>query len=125
MKSLRFNFAAWLGMTTALLISACGGGGGGTTTPPPPATPTITSITVTPNSAAIGTQVQFTAAVSGTGSFSNAVTWSLAAPSGSSLSPGTLTTSGLYTTPYPAPPTVTVTATSTQDLSKSGSVMVT
>jgi Glycoside hydrolase family 44 len=125
MKSLRFNFAAWLGMTTALLISACGGGGGGTTTPPPPATPTITSITVTPNSAAIGTQVQFTAAVSGTGSFSNAVTWSLAAPSGSSLSPGTLTTSGLYTTPSPAPPTVTVTATSTQDLSKSGSVMVT
>ncbi|HEX3892352.1 MAG TPA: glycoside hydrolase family 44 protein [Terracidiphilus sp.] len=85
----------------------------------------ITAITVTPNMATIGTQVQFTAAVTGTGTFSNAVTWSVAAPTGSTLSPGTISSSGLYTTPYPAPPTVTVTATSSQDTSKSGSVVVT
>jgi hypothetical protein len=85
----------------------------------------ISSITVTPNAATIGTQVQFSANVTGSGNFSNAVSWSVAAPTGSSLSPGTITSTGLYTTPYPAPPTVTVTATSTQDTTKSGSVVVT
>ncbi len=85
----------------------------------------INSITVTPNSAIIGTQVQFIAAVTGTGSFSTGVSWSVAAPTGSSLNPGTITSTGLYTTPYPAPPTVTVTAASTQDATKSGSVVVT
>jgi hypothetical protein len=85
----------------------------------------ITGIVVTPNAATIGTQVQFTATVNGTGSFSNAVTWSVAAPSGSTLSAGTMSSTGLYTTPYPAPPTVTVTATSTQTPSVSGSVVVT
>jgi hypothetical protein len=111
-----------------LLLTACGGGSAATSiTTTTPSGPTITSVAVTPNpaTATIGAQVQFTATVAGTGSFNNGVTWSLAAPTGSSLSPGTLTASGLYTTPYPAPPTVTVTATSTQDTSKSGSVTVT
>ena len=85
----------------------------------------ISSIAVSPNAATIGTQVQFTATVTGTGSFSNAVTWSVAAPNGSALSPGTIDSTGLYTTPYPAPPTVTVTATSTQDTTRSGSAVVT
>jgi hypothetical protein len=78
-----------------------------------------------PATAIIGTQVQFTATVSGTGAFSGGVSWSLQAPSGSALSPGTLSSTGLYTTPYPAPATVTVTATSTQDPTQSGSVIVT
>ena len=85
----------------------------------------ITSITVTPNKATIGTQQQFTANVQGNGSYSTAVTWSVAAPSGSTLSPGDISTSGLYNTPYPAPPTVTVTATSTHNKSISGSRVVT
>lgn len=86
----------------------------------------ITSVTVTPNPAAatIGATLQFTAVVAGTGAFDNTVTWSVAAPTGSSLSPGTISASGLYTTPYPAPATVTVVATSNQDSSKSGSVTV-
>jgi hypothetical protein len=69
-------------------------------------------VTVTPNpaTALIGDQVQFAAAINGTAS--SAVTWTVAAPAGSSLSPGAITTGGLYTTPYPAPATVTVTATS-------------
>jgi hypothetical protein len=86
---------------------------------------TISSITVNPNAATIGTQVQFAATVTGNGNFSSAVTWSVAGPAGSTLSPGTITSSGLYTTPYPAPATVTVTATSTQDSTKSGSAVVT
>jgi hypothetical protein len=86
---------------------------------------TITSITVTPSAATVGTQQQFTATVNGTGSYSSAVTWSVAAPAGSSLSPGDISSSGLYNTPYPAPPTVTVKATSVQESSVSGSVTVT
>jgi hypothetical protein len=85
----------------------------------------IDSITVSPNIATIGTQVQFVATVTGLGNFSKSVSWSVAAPSGSNLSPGDISSSGLYTTPYPAPPTVTVKATSTQDTTKSGSTTVT
>lgn len=86
----------------------------------------ISSITLTPNpaSATIGGTLQFTAKVTGTGTFSPNVTWSIT-PSDTSASPGTISSTGLYTTPYPAPATVKVTATSTQDPGKSGSVTVT
>lgn len=120
--------AGWIGTGLGLLIAGCGSGITVTPTPiPTPTGPTITLVAATPNPAAatIGSQVQFTAAVTGTGAFGNGVTWSLAAPSGSSLSPGTVSATGLYITPYPAPLTVIVTATSTQDATKSGSVTVT
>jgi hypothetical protein len=89
--------------------------------------PTITSITVTPSAATIGTQQQFTATVHGTGNYSSGVAWSVAAPTGSTLSPGDISSTGLYNTPYPAPATVTVTATSTMSgfTNVSGSVTVT
>jgi hypothetical protein len=73
----------------------------------------------------IGTQAQFSATVNGTGSFSKGVTWSLAAPSGSTQSPGTLSSTGLYNTPYPAPATVAITATSTQNTAISSTMTVT
>jgi hypothetical protein len=87
----------------------------------------ITSVTVAPNpeTATIGTQVQFTATVTGTGSFANTVTWSVTGPSTWTGSFGSISSSGLYDTPYPAPATVTVVATSTQDTTKSGSATVT
>ena len=87
----------------------------------------ITSITVTPSTATIGAQQQFTATVNGTGNYSSGVTWSLTCSSCGSLSPGTLSASGLYTTPYPAPASVTVTATSTMTgfTNVSGSATVT
>jgi len=89
--------------------------------------PNVTSVTVTPSAptVTIGSTQQFSATVNGTGLSGNGVTWSLAGPSGSTDSPGTITATGLYTSPYPAPATVTVTATSTQDPSISGSVTVT
>jgi len=107
----------------SLLIAACGGG----TPASQPNGPSITSITVTPIPATvlIGTQLQFTATVTGTGSYSSAVTWRLSGPLGSSLSAGTLSATGLYITPSPAPATVTVVATSNQDPTKSSSVTVT
>jgi hypothetical protein len=107
-------------------MTACGAGHAGTA-PSVPSGSAITSVTVTPNpaTAIIGTQVQFAAQVSGTGSYSSGVIWSLLAPWGSTLNPGTLSSTGLYITPYPAPTAVTVTATSIQDPSRSGSVTVT
>ena len=80
-------------------------------------------IAVTPSSAVIGTQVQLNAALP-TG-VTGGVTWTIAAPSGSSLSPGTISSSGLFNTPYPAPSSVTVTATSTQDTTVVGNATVT
>src|ERR1700677_1730643 len=107
-----------------LLLTACGGGGS-SSTPVIPTGPTVTSICVRPTTATIGAQVEFVATVAGTGSYSSAVTWSIAGPAGSTLSTGTLSTTGLYMTPYPAPATVTVMATSTQDPTVSGSATVT
>jgi hypothetical protein len=87
----------------------------------------ISSITVTPSTATIGAQQQFAATVHGTGSYSSGVTWSLTCPSCGSLSSGTLSAGGLYTTPYPAPASVTITATSTMSgfTNVSGSTTVT
>ena len=126
MRTISRHAAVWTGAALCLLMTACGAGNGATGSSGSSG-PAITSVTVAPNPAAavIGSQVQFTAQVSGTGGFSSGVTWSLLAPPGSSLSPGTLTSTGLYTTPYPAPATVTVTATSAQDPTKSGSATVT
>jgi hypothetical protein len=130
MMSKNGRFASvYLGFGLAFAIAGCGGGGsnngGGGGNPPPPAN-AVTGITVTPATAIlIGTSQQFTATVTGTGTFTNGVTWSVAPPAGSGLSAGTITASGLYQTPYPAPPTVTVTATSTFDASKNGSATIT
>jgi hypothetical protein len=124
MRKLGWHAAGWITTGLSLLIAGCGGGGAGSTAANGP---TITSVSVTPNPAAaiVGAQQQFTSLVSGTGTFSSGVNWSVSGPPSSSLSPGTITTGGLYTTPYPAPPTVTVTATSTEDPTMSGSVTVT
>ncbi len=65
-----------------------------------PGTPTLT----------IGASQQFTATVTGTTNTS--VTWSVADPTGGTSDAGTISSTGLYQTPYPAPATVTVTATS-------------
>ena len=119
--------AVLAGTVLNLVATGCGGGGSaGTPISTGPTGPSITLVTVSPNPApaTIGTQVQFAATVSGTGDFSSGVTWSVQAPSGSTWSPGTINSSGLYTTPYPAAATVTVVATSTQDLTKSGSATV-
>ncbi len=124
MRNQERNLPAWMGLGLSLLMAACGGSSSAPT--PPPTGPTITSVTVTPSAATIGTQVQFTANVTGTGSYSSAVTWSLSClVCEGGGSPGTMSASGLYTTPYPAPPSVVVTAVSVQDTTKRGSVTVT
>jgi hypothetical protein len=74
-------------------------------------TPTVT-ISPTTTSLAIGSSQQFTASVQNESNM--AVTWSVAVASGSG-SAGTISSTGLYETPYPAPTSVTVTATSVAD----------
>jgi hypothetical protein len=117
-------FSAWSGCTSATTVTCTVSMNANTAVS---AAYTSATISVSPSSPTIviGTQTQFSAAVSPSGALSNSFTWSVAAPSGNTLSPGTVSSAGLYTTPYPAPATVTVTATSTQDSSISGSTTVT
>ena len=124
MRNTHWVAAIFLASGLSLALTACGGSGSASTVTAPTG-PTISSITVTPTIATIGTQVQFVATVSGTGDFSSAVAWSYAGPPGFTQSLGTMTAAGEYTTPYPAPPTITVTATSTQFPSITGSATVT
>ena len=119
------------GVASAVLcVLALGCGGGGSSTgqgPTGPTGPTITGVTVSPNptTATIGTTAQFSASVKGTGSYNTAVNWSVAGPSGWTGSVGSISTSGLYETPYPAPATVTVTATAVGDTTQYGTATVT
>src|SRR5580692_3431207 len=98
------SFQSWTGCTTTASGKVCNVTLNANTTVSATynSSSTISGITVTPNTATIGAQVQFTATVTGSGTFSNAVAWSVAGAAGSSLSPGTIDSAGLYTTPYPA-----------------------
>jgi hypothetical protein len=121
------NFSAWTGCTSAKTVTCSVTLNANTTVTAAYTGATVTSVTVTPGAptAVIGTTQQFTATVSGTGNPSTAVTWSVAGPKGSTLSPGAISSTGLYETPYPAPATVTVVATSTANPAVSGSAVVT
>jgi hypothetical protein len=122
-----YSFVDWTGCTSAITETCSVTLNSNTAVTANYNGPNVTSVTVSPNpaTATIGGTQHFTATVNGTGVSGNTVTWSLAAPSGSTLSPGTVTSAGLYTTPYPAPASVTLTATSTQDSTKSASLTVT
>ena len=110
-----FRLVAFVGLAGCVLLTACGGssgGGGGSS-------PTITSVGVScnPTSIQAGQTSQCSATVSGTGSYSSAVTWSV-----SPTSMGSVSGSGVFT-PASAG-SATITATSTQDSTKSGSTPV-
>ena len=119
------GWAGFAGSAVLALVAGCGGGGSGSVPPPP--VNAITGVTVSPLTATvtIGTTAQFSATVSGTGTFATTVTWSVAGPSGWTGSVGSVDKTGLYESPFPAPATVTVTATATGDATKSGSATVT
>ena len=111
-------------------VAGCGGGSGnsGSGGGNPPATPTITSVAVSCPSLTVptGQTTQCSATVSGTGSYSSAVTWSVSGAASGNATVGTISTSGLYTAPntVPIPYTVSVTATSTADSTKSATASV-
>ncbi len=128
MRNWTWNAVVWTGTGLSLLATAYAGGrSAGTSASPAASAGAVLTVSPNPATAIIGTQLQFTATVAGVAN--PVVTWSLtaASPSGTSLSPGTISTSGLYTTPYPAPAAVTVTATfvSAQNTTVSGSATLT
>ena len=120
-------FASWTGCTSTTGVTCVVALTANTTVVANFTPNAVTNVAITPSpaSATIGSTQQFTAALTGTGVFSQAVTWSVTGPMGYTGNVGTITSSGLYTTPYPAPPAVTVTATSTTTPAQAGSVAVT
>jgi phosphatidylinositol-3-phosphatase len=113
----RSLFSALVSITLFAALLACGGT---TSTPstPPSSGSTVTAISVvcSPASVIAGTTSQCATTVSGTGSYSSAVTWTASA--------GSIDRNGLFTAPAAAT-TATITATSTQDTSRSGTASVT
>jgi hypothetical protein len=92
-------------------------------TAPTTVTANYASVSVSPSgNVTVGQSQQFTASV--TGLTPSTVTWSVVIASGTG-SAGTISSTGLYQTPYPAPASVTVTATSTANPSIKGTVTVT
>ena len=121
---MRTAVSSWLRFMLLALV-ACGGKNGSSR---PPATgATVTSVAVSPVAAsvAIGSSLAFTAVVNGTGAFDGSLLWSVQGVAGGSAAVGTITASGLYVTPYPAPDSVTVTATSRANPAVSGDATVT
>jgi len=110
----------------AVCLAGCGGGIGGVGSTPPPGSD-VTGVTVTPVNASVevGGTLQFTAVVSGDGNVDPTVNWAVDHAPGGSAASGTISPTGLYVTPFPAPKTVIVTATSKADATKSASVTVT
>jgi hypothetical protein len=106
-----------LSLLGSLSIAGCGVSGKVAGTTP---SPTITSVTVACAATSLqpGQASQCSATVSGTGSFSSAVTWSATS--------GTISSSGLYTAPstVPAAGSDSVKATSTEDTTKLGTAKI-
>lgn len=88
--------------------------------------PAISLIAVTPQRLTLspGDRQQFSATVSGTGAYNDGVTWSVNNVAGGNAALGTISRSGLYITPYPAPHSVTIRATSTFDPAKSAEAII-
>jgi len=116
----------WLAAGLLLSLAGCGGGGNGSITGPSPAGG-VTSVTITPAAATvqIGSTLPFSASVAAETGVDTSVTWSVDHVTGGNAVSGTISTSGVYVSPYPAPATVTVTATSKADATKSASAVVT
>lgn len=120
------NFVSWTGCTSvsAETCTESVTGNATLTVNYTASTATVTAVAVSPNPGAInvGATQQFTATLTGTGAFTKGVTWSVDGILGGDAIHGTVSSTGLYVTPYPVPaPPLNITATSIFDPSKSGS----
>jgi hypothetical protein len=93
----------------------------------PPPTITAVSVSCNPTSFETWGTSQCTPTVTGTGSYSSTVTWSVSGVAGGNSTVGVVSSTGVYTAPntVPAKNPVAVTATSTADTTKSGSANLT
>lgn len=87
--------------------------------PAPAATVSIVELAPQHLTLVPGDRRQFSATVTGTGSYGRGIAWSVNKIAGGNAALGTISRSGLYITPYPAPQSVTIRATSTFDPAKS------
>jgi hypothetical protein len=87
----------------------------------------VTGVKIEPDQVTLapGESRQFTGTVEGTGSFSPALAWSVNDAPGGNAALGTISSSGMYVTPYPIPATVTIKVASTADPAKWASAIVT
>ena len=87
----------------------------------------VTGVKIAPDhgTLVLGESRQLTGTVEGTGSFSAGLKWSVNDVDGGNASLGTISSSGLYVTPYPTPAAVTIKATSTADPAKSAAAAIT
>ena len=93
----------------------------------PMAPAVITGVKIAPDRGTLvsGESRQFAGTVEGTGSFDTGLKWSVNDMDGGNASLGTISSSGLYVTPYPTPAAVTIKATSASDPAKSASATIT
>jgi hypothetical protein len=86
----------------------------------------VTGVKIAPDHETLvpGESKQLTGSVEGTGSYSAGLKWSVNDVDGGNASLGTISSSGLYVTPYPTPAAVTIKATSTADPAKSASATI-
>src|SRR5208282_371097 len=86
----------------------------------------VTAVKIEPSEVTLapGESRQFTGTVAGTGAFSSALTWSVNGVDGGNAALGTISSSGLYVTPYPTPASVILKATSTADPAKSANAAI-
>jgi len=87
----------------------------------------VTGVKIEPDHVTLvpGESIQFAGSVEGTGTFPAALKWSVNDVDGGNASLGTISSSGLYVTPYPVPAAVTLIARSTADPTKSASATIT
>jgi hypothetical protein len=94
--------------------------------PPAKVAGVVTAVKIEPDHVKLapGESRQFTGTVEGTGTFSAALKWSVNDVDGGNASLGTISSSGLYVTPYPVPKAVTLKATSTADPTRTASATI-
>ena len=87
----------------------------------------ITAVKIEPGQVTLapGESRQFTATVAGTGTLNSKVKWSVNDVDGGNAALGTISSSGLYVTPYPTPAAVRLKATSIADATQSANATVT
>jgi hypothetical protein len=93
----------------------------------PAQTGVVTKVAMTPERVTLspGDSKQFSATVSGTGSYADGIVWSVNDVDGGNARLGTISKSGLYVTPYPTPQSVTIEARSKFDPTRSAEAIVT
>jgi hypothetical protein len=87
---------------------------------------TVFSIALAPQGVTLapGDRQQFSATFTGTGSYGQGIHWTVNNVAGGNAALGTVSGSGLYITPYPAPQSVTIRATSTFEPAKSAEAII-